>query len=296
MLHSEKYSNQGHLGNSFDPEFSNADFQFIAMIAHQRAGLDISPDKAALVAGRILRRIKLLGMKDYESYCNLLRSEENHPEHAELISLLTTNVTHFFREKHHFIKLREAILPKLIERARNGKRVRIWSAGCSSGQEPYSIGLEILSSCPEAAALDLKLLATDIDPAALSVAESGVYSADSLTSAQHPMVGRYFSNSNCHATPHTISAKNELKEIIHFRQLNLIQSWPFTGTFDVIFCRNVLIYFSQETQNSLWPRFEAALSSGGTLFLGHSERVNLTFAPSLRATGLTEYTRKLVNE
>lgn len=267
------------------PEFSERAFEFIASLAMREAGLMIPRDKGTMVFSRLNKRLKALGLRDYESYCSLLQSGDA-AERKTLISILTTNVTSFMREPHHFDMLRDDILPTLMARGRAGGRIRLWSAGCSSGQEPYTIAMTLLDVWPDAARSDVRILATDIDHVVLQKAREGVYAESAVETLPDSWRERFFqpasSSGQC-------AVRSELRNLIAFRELNLMKPWPFSGKFDVIFCRNVVIYFDQDTQNALWPRFEDACQPGATLFVGHSERVEAEAGTSFQIVGKTAY-------
>ncbi len=205
-----------------------------------------------------------------------------------MLAALTTNVTRFFREPHHFEYLKQKILPPLLEAARRGGRVRIWSAGCSKGHEPYSMAMTVLSLMPDAANHDVKILATDIDPNVIAEARAGIYdkpTLDSVPAAEQIAV----LPSGATATP-VLSATDDIRRLITFRELNLIGQWPMAGQFQVIFCRNVVIYFDEATQGKIWERFSSKLLPGGTLCIGHSERLSGVAQPRFNNVGITIYT------
>ena len=203
-----------------------------------------------------------------------------------MLSALTTNVTHFFREEHHFRLLREVALPQLVEAARNGGRVRIWSAGCSAGQEPYSIAFTVLSLFPEAARHNLRILATDVDPQILAKAEAGRYPLEERQSIPEAYRRHIEADGPSHFT-----IGDAARQLITFGRLTLIESWPISGPFQVIFCRNVAIYFDKPTQSRLWARFGEILSPGGHLCIGHSERVAGAAEQMFRPVDVTAYQR-----
>ncbi|SMX46196.1 CheR family methyltransferase [Maliponia aquimaris] len=273
-----------------DIPFSDADFRAIAELAQARFGLNLAESKKPLVYSRLSRRLKSRQVTSFSDYLALLNRRDEEAERLELISALTTNVTSFFRERHHFDTLREALAGDLGKRARDGGRVRIWSAGCSSGQEPYSIAMTVLEAVPEAARLDLRILATDIDPKIVEKARAGAYPAEEVAGIPAGPRGKWLSALPGDETRHAVSA--DLKALITFNELNLVNSWPVKGPFDVIFCRNVAIYFSQQTQQTLWQRFIAMLPPGGLLFIGHSERVSGPALQDVQGVGITSY-RKL---
>ncbi|SNT13596.1 CheR family methyltransferase [Tropicimonas sediminicola] len=266
-------------------------FDIIAAIARADAGLMIPPEKAPMVFARITKRIRQLGLADAEQYCALVLGSDGTSERRHLISALTTNVTGFFRERHHFDFLRRQILPDIVPRAKRGERIRIWSAGCSSGPEPYSIAMVLLDAFQDARDYDIRILATDIDAEVLDVARAGRYGIEQLAPLPDGYQKRFL------RAPHTDGpgcppeVAPELKQLVRFKELNLLAPWPMRGTFDLIFCRNVVIYFDQDTQMDLWSRFAGACKTGGHLFLGHSERLPQTFHGAFRPVATTTYLR-----
>ena len=265
--------------------FTEADFVAIARRAQTDFGLHLTAAKKDLVYSRLAKRLRLLGLGDFAAYCRFIESPAGVAERIEMLSALTTNVTHFFREEHHFQTLRNSVLPPLIEAARSGRRVRIWSAGCSAGQEPYSLAFTLLDLCPDASRLDIRILATDVDPAIANRAKDGIYSADEIQSLPDRMRDRHLV-----AAPKGMFAIGEQpRQLIRFGVLNLIQDWPFSGSFDVIFCRNVAIYFDKPTQARLWKRFSDVLAPGGTLCIGHSERLGGPAVACFEPVGVTTY-------
>lgn len=267
--------------------FTDADFTAIARLAQQDFGLHLTGAKKDLVYSRLTRRLRNLGLSDFHSYCLILESPGGAVERMAMLSALTTNVTHFFREEHHFNTLRDTVLPPLIAAARRGGRVRLWSAGCSAGQEPYSLALTILDLCPDAARFDIRILATDVDPVILARAEAGIYRDDEVKSLPETLQGRYLQPVPNHPNHFAIAAKP--RALIRFGALNLMSDWPIRGPFDVIFCRNVAIYFDTETQSRLWTRLADLLSPEGHLFIGHSERLAGPACLQFAGSGVTTY-------
>src|SRR5688572_13070680 len=160
--------------------FTNEDFRKIAQILHSHAGIALAEGKAALVYSRLAKRLRSLGMRSFREYCALIEDAKGVDERQTMMAALTTNVTRYFREPHHFDHLRDHVMPKLAERARRGGRVRMWSAACSNGQEPYSMAITVLAALPEAANLDVKILATDIDPNMVAEGRAGLYREDAV--------------------------------------------------------------------------------------------------------------------
>ncbi len=274
-----------------DKAFDLTDVQFgvIADIALEKFGLALPLAKKQLVLSRLSKRLRGIGLSSFDEYLALLTSPlDSANEVDNLLSSLTTNVTHFFRERHHFDTFRNDALPEMIRSAENGGRVRIWSAGCSSGQEAYSIAMTVLDLCPKAGALDIKILATDIDPEVLKVGVDGVYQSDLVPQQEQQLFDRYFETD----PSGEIRAGAGIKSLISFGKINLIADWPVSGPFDVIFCRNVAIYFEKETQAQLWQRFSDKMRKGSHLFIGHSERVSNPPQHGLAPVGVTTYRKE----
>jgi chemotaxis protein methyltransferase CheR len=271
------------------PELDEAAFQRLAALAHGEAGLSIAASKAAMVRTRLARRLRALHLQDFASYCALVESDDGRQELNAMISALTTNVSHFFREAHHFDILRDQVLPPLIEKLRAGGRLRIWSAGCSHGQEAYSIAIT-LRDAGLSIRDDVRILATDIDPTVIAHAQSGRYPASMLAGLPDALRIRHFSSAEDSARE-VFQLDPDIAGLVTFRQLNLLRDWPMRGAFDAIFCRNVVIYFDAATQAQLWPRFSAQLSPGGWLFLGHSERISSEAQGLFARRGTTAYQR-----
>jgi chemotaxis protein methyltransferase CheR len=277
-------------GNLVEGEFAFTahDFRNIAAMLHADAGIALVEAKANLVYSRLAKRLRILGIGSFKDYCELVAGRDGVEERQQMLVSLTTNVTRFFREEHHFTHLKSKVLPKLIERVRQGGRARIWSAGCSSGQEPYSIALTLLSLMPDAGQFDIKILASDIDSNVVALGREGAYSADVCSPIPNDLLTRWFTRNDREGWV----ANPDLRDLISFRELNLMGTWPMRHTFDVIFCRNVAIYFEEETQARIWNRFASVLSPGGSLYIGHSERVMGEAADKLATDGLTTYRLK----
>jgi chemotaxis protein methyltransferase CheR len=266
-------------------DFTDADFAVIAKRAQADFGLHLTVAKKNLVYSRLTKRLRQLGLNDFQTYCRMIEAPDADAERMEMLSALTTNVTHFFREEHHFDTLREKVLPPLIATAKSGKRVRLWSAGCSAGQEPYSLAFTLLGICPDARAYDIRILATDVDPVILARAKSGNYDEEEIKSLPQNVRSQYTTATE----KGRITVGERARELISFGELNLMQDWPIRGPFDVIFCRNVAIYFDKETQATLWSRFADLLTPGGHLCIGHSERVAGPAMQILETVGVTTY-------
>ncbi|MGY5778572.1 protein-glutamate O-methyltransferase CheR [Rhizobium sp. LEGMi135b] len=248
------------------------DLSEIAAMIYADAGISLNESKASLVYSRLSKHIRALGLSSFRDYCALVSSPAGSSARREMLSHLTTNFTRFFRENHHFDHLRDEVLPGLLARAKAGGRVRIWSAACSDGQEPYSIALTVLALMPNVADFDFKILATDIDPKILGLARAGAYDENSLETISPAMRKQWFQEVNLQGR-RKFQIDDRVKRLITFNELNLLGQWPFKGMFDVVFCRNVVIYFDEPTQTKIWTRFAGQLHDQGHLYIGHSERV-----------------------
>ncbi|MFN3535875.1 MAG: CheR family methyltransferase [Brevundimonas sp.] len=268
--------------------FTAEDFRHIAQVLHSHAGIALTEAKAALVYSRLAKRLRTLGLRSFRDYCALIDGADGVDERQAMFAALTTNVTRFYREPHHFDHLRDKVMPTLAERARQGGRVRLWSAACSNGQEPYSMALTVLAALPEAAKLDVRILATDIDPNMVAEGRRGLYSAEALEPVPDTLRNRWFKRESG-GDRMLYAVAPELRRLVSFNPLNLIGDWPMKGKFDVIFCRNVVIYFDDQTQETVWSRFLPMMQPGGTLYIGHSERVSGPATARLRTSGLTTY-------
>ena len=264
--------------------FTGEDFRTIAATLHAAAGIALPDSKATLVYSRLAKRLRALGLESFRDYCALVTGADGLDERQQMIVALTTNVTRFFREPHHFEHLKEQLLPPLLANARRGGSVRIWSAGCSNGQEPYSIALTILSLMPDAPEYDIRILATDIDIQMLAEARAGVYSSQVIAPVPGEMRARWFEREG-----DAWRASEPLRRLITFNELNLIGDWPMRRQFQAIFCRNVVIYFEEETQSKVFARFLPLMSPDARLYIGHSERVCGPAAARLETDGVTTY-------
>jgi len=272
----------------YGPQLGDAEFDFIRHVVSENAGIVLGPNKRQLVQGRLARRLRELGLPSYEAYCNYLR-EAGPEELVGLINAITTNVTAFFRENHHFEALASYMLPEAMKRNASTRRLRIWSAGCSTGEEPYCLAMIAAETLPPSPRWDLKILATDIDSDVIEAAAGGIYPIDRMSSVSPERLKRFFQKGSGDHLGCAV-AKQALKSLITFNALNLLQGWPMKGPFDIIFCRNVMIYFDQPTREKLVNRYSQMLVPGGYLCIGHSESIHAGTAP-FKLVGKTIYRR-----
>lgn len=257
----------------------------IALI-RERTGIQISAAKRQLLGRRGAARRAELNL-DTDHYLALVREEGG--EFERLISVITTNHTSFFRERHHFELMREAVIPAWRAKAARGDadRFRLWSAGCATGEEPYSLAMSVMPVLPRLDPWDWRILATDIDPAALQTGEAGRYAWSALADAPEDARTAFVHRPDAD----TAQMRAPLRDAVVFRRMNLMEPWPMKGKFDVIFCRNVMIYFDNDTNHTLLNRFIALLHPGGWLFAGHAEAF-VADHPQLISRGRTAYMKR----
>jgi len=244
-------------------------FNQLKDLVYQHTGINLSESKKELVRRRFGPRLRALGLASFSDYCELV-SKGSKDELTHFVNAITTNLTSFFREPHHFDYLEQQLLPELLEKNRVRKKLRIWSAGCSTGEEPYSIAISLYKSIPQIASWDVKILATDIDTNILEHAKRGVYSVERLEGLPRERTQGWFYRGRGE-NEGRVKVSPSLQELIHFKRLNLIDTWPLKRPFDIIFCRNVMIYFDDKTQKQLVGRLCELQPVDSHLFLGHSE-------------------------
>ena len=248
-------------------EFTRDDFDYLRGIVTKTTGIVAPDDKYTMYYSRLARRLRSLGLSDFAAYRQFLKSNSD-TESIELVNAVTTNLTSFFREKHHFDYLRDSLIPEKIRQ--RDFRLRIWSAGCSTGEEPYTIAITLFDAIPDPDKWDIKILATDIDSNVLKTASEAIYDEARVADLDRNMLRRYFKKGSG-ANAGKVKVNAALREMIQFKQLNLLHDWPISEKMDFIFCRNVVIYFDKETKAKLVDRFANQLVNNGTLFMGHSE-------------------------
>lgn len=251
----------------FQATLHPTDFNKISQILYDYSGIRLTSGKEELVRSRLMKRLRALGINSFRNYLRYVKDDRTSQELYVMIDSLTTNKTSFFREKQHFDYLRKQILPELKKRATG---VRLWSAGCSSGEEPYSIAMLLLEDWPQLHSSNVRILATDISTRILEKARTGEYEKENLQDVPASYLSSHF-HRICSDTVQIYRIRDNIKKMVHFARLNLMDEWPMKGPFDVIFCRNVMIYFDNATQARLIQKFYNLLTPGGHLFVGHSE-------------------------
>jgi chemotaxis protein methyltransferase CheR len=268
--------------------FSESDFQTLTRLAYEHAGIALSESKQNLIYSRLSRRLRALRLPSFAEYCDYLAA--NASEMENFINSISTNHTKFFREVHHFEHFRANVAAPFAQAVarQSGGRLRVWSAGCSTGEEPYTIAVVLTREIRNFAGNDVRILATDIDTDVLAKAARGEFAATSVDEVPHEY--QSFFPRQAGANNNKVMMDVSIQSLIAFRRLNLMDSWPFQGLFDAIFCRNVMIYFDARTKSALVERFTRQLKPGGWLYIGHSESL-IGSHPGLDLAGRTTYRR-----
>jgi chemotaxis protein methyltransferase CheR len=264
--------------------FTTADFKRISKHLYDMAGIALPESKSTLVYSRLAKRLRALQLESFAQYCQLIEAESGQDESYEMMRALTTNVTRFYREPHHFEHLREHVIVPRIAGIKAGNRMRLWSAASSTGQEPYSMAITLLETFPEASRHDVKILATDIDSNVLTTGRKATYSEELLEGISPAQKQKWFERDGSGAW----RVNETVRRMVSFNELNLLGQWPMKGHFDAIFCRNVVIYFDEPTQEQVWKKFANVMIPGSMLYVGHSERVGYSGSPFI-TDGLTSY-------
>jgi len=255
---------------SWKLNFGEDDFAALRALVKEHTGIHLTEQKRELVYGRLSRRLRALGLESFRAYRELLERNEG-DELVQFCNAITTNLTSFFREAHHFQYLREQLLSSRAADPRGPRRLRFWSAGCSTGEEPYSLAMTIHEALPDARRWDIRILATDLDTEVLARGMRGIYEEERVRGMSAERLARFFRKEG--GAAQGCSVTQELRDLITFRELNLMHTLPMKGPFDAIFCRNVVIYFDKETQRQLFARIAQLQRPGDILFLGHSENL-----------------------
>lgn len=251
-------------------KFTREDFNFLRNLSKEHSGIQVPDGKFDMFYSRLSKRVRVLGFTNFKDYCRYLN---DHPEQefTEFINAITTNLTFFFRENHHFDYLRDHVIPEILVRNKHTRQIKVWSAGCSTGEEPYSIAMTLLENVP--ADWTIRILATDLDTNVLHIAAQGIYAIDRVQGISETRLKQWFMRDKA-ANPVRVRVKPQLQRLIRFNQLNLMEDWPMRGQFDFIFCRNVLIYFDRETKALLAKKYAKLLADKAWLFIGHSESLH----------------------
>jgi chemotaxis protein methyltransferase CheR len=251
---------------------TDRDFHVVSKLVYDLIGITLHEGKRELVQARLGKRIRSLGMSSFREYLDFVEKQESQAELVSLLDAISTNLTSFWRESQHFNDLTERVLPRILANTPRGGpcRIRIWSAGCSTGEEPYGLAMIVANELGEKTRCDTKVLATDISTRVLEVARRGLYTAARVAQVPPALRNRYFDASG-KGDERMYQIRDEVRRMVAFGRLNLMDHWPMKGPFDIIFCRNVMIYFDKPTQAKLVKRFYDLLNKDGVLYIGHSE-------------------------
>jgi len=260
--------------------FTDSDFSRIRTLIHRRAGIALGEQKRQMVYSRLSRRLRELQLPEFSAYLELLEASRDGEEWQAFINSLTTNLTSFFREAHHF--------PVLDAHVRKSKQpVTVWCAAASTGEEPYSIAITLIEALGERAST-ARVIATDIDTGVLAKASAGVFTLEQVNRLSTERLRRFF-NKGTGSNAGKVRVRPEVAAMVKFSRLNLLDpSWPVKEPVDAIFCRNVMIYFDKPTQKKVLDRFAPLLKPEGLLFAGHSENASLV-SPGFKSVGQTVY-------
>jgi chemotaxis protein methyltransferase CheR len=266
---------------------TDREFERVKQRVYRVAGISLSEAKRTLVISRLYKLVRALGLTSFAAYLDHLERPGSDKDAQDFVNALTTNLTRFFREDHHFEHLTRHVAGLMTRRPRlsaDGRpRLRIWSAGCSTGQEPYTIAVALLDALPDLRRWDFRILATDIDTSVITRAAQGIYPEAELAELS-PQRRALFER----GADGSVRIPAAARRVIAFKPLNLIDDWPMSGPFDAIFCRNVAIYFDKTTQRELFGRFRSMLANDGFLYIGHAETLGGS-ASDFRLAGKTIY-------
>jgi chemotaxis protein methyltransferase CheR len=270
-----------------DFEYTRRDFDYLARMANERTGIVVSDDKFDMFYSRLAKRVRKLGLKSFAQYCNFIRDDASGQEVLELVNAITTNLTSFFRENHHFEYVAHTLIPRYQQDIGRSREIKVWSAGCSTGEEPYSLAITFLEHLPPG--WTVRITATDIDSNVLERAASGIYPLERVNGLPKARLKRWFQKGKGKHQGEA-KVKPEVRQLIQFGQLNLMHNWSLDGPFDIIFCRNVIIYFDRDTKARLVQRYAEAIKPEGHLFIGHSESL-YKISDQFKLIGNTVYQR-----
>ncbi len=252
-------------------DLTDTDFEKISRLVYDQCGINLQEGKKELVRARLGKRMRLGQFHSFREYFQYVIQDSTGEELVHLLDSISTNFTFFFREEKHFHFLRSEFIPGLLAIKRNGERkIRFWSAGCSSGEEPFSVAITLLEVLGNPLGWNIEILSTDISTKVLKTAAAGIYSQERIRSMPQALVKKYFLKGDRQWEDH-VKVKDQVRQCVQFTRLNLKEPFHFKEPFDCIICRNVMIYFDKKTQASLVNRFYECLETGGVLLIGHSE-------------------------
>jgi chemotaxis protein methyltransferase CheR len=257
-------------------ELTNKDFETIRDLVYTHCAINLTDDKKELVRSRLSRYLRQYDLSSYSDYIKMVKENVNGPLFTQFINRISTNLTSFFRESRHFDYLQSNVIPARLAEARGSASIRLrgWSAACSTGEEPYTLAMTFNETIPAEKKTDIKILASDISTTVLETASAGRYAEERINTIPHDLRRKYFDLHKDSTKGYFYTAKPVLRNMVLFKQINLIQEWPFKTQLDFIFCRNVFIYFDKATHQKLVERFYQILKPKGVLFIGHSESLS----------------------
>ncbi|MBN2704203.1 MAG: protein-glutamate O-methyltransferase CheR [Pontiellaceae bacterium] len=257
-------------------DLSNNDFETIRDLVYTHCAINLTDDKKELVRSRLSRYLRQYNLSSYADYITMVKEDINGPLFTQFIDRISTNLTSFFRESRHFDYLKSVIVPARLAESRGSASIRLrgWSAACSTGEEPYTVAMTLSEAIPEDKRSDIKILASDISTAVLKKAAAGRYTEERVSTIPPDLRRKYFDLNKNKTAERFYTAKPELRRMVLFKQINLVQEWPPITKLDFIFCRNVFIYFDKITHQKIVDRFYQVLKPKGVLFIGHSESLS----------------------
>lgn len=249
-------------------------FQKFSDLVYEKTGIFLKPEKKELLNARLGKRLRATGIESFKQYYEYVINDRSGDELVHLIDNVSTNFTSFFRENSHFEILSSTVLPAFVKEGRGkSKEILLWSSASSSGEEPYTMAMVVEDFVSRHPGMRYRIMATDISTRVLAQAKRGVYADERVTKVPTPFLKKYFQKGVGNSDGY-VKVKDELRRMVHFDRFNLMGDFPWRAAIDVIFCRNVMIYFNRETQQELVSKFHEALTPGGYLFIGHSESIS----------------------
>jgi len=262
------------LNDIYKAELSTEDFNKLSSFIYNESGIKMPPIKRIMLQSRLQKRLKELKMSSFKDYCNYIFSKEGlNNEIIHMLDVVSTNKTDFFREPVHFDFLTTNILPELVNASKSNRNIKIWSAGCSSGEEPYTIAIVLFEFLEKYPNFDFSILGTDISTQILQKALDAVYKDERVEGIPFELKRKYFLKSKDRENP-SVKMNAQLRAKVRFERMNFMENtYSIYDSFDIVFCRNVLIYFDRETQEKVISKICTKINTGGYFFLGHSESI-----------------------